>query len=273
MKTARFPVLLSLFALILFAGASCDKARGPEVLKLATTTSTENSGLLDVLLPVFEKKHRARVDVIAVGTGQALKLGENGDVDVVMVHAPDAEKKFVAAGFGLERTEIMYNDFVIVGSEDDPAGVAGMKDAAAALTAISEKEQLFMSRGDDSGTHKKERELWAAAGIAPAGNWYREVGNGMGATLIMASEQGGYTLTDRGTYLSMMDKLSIAPLVEGDPRLNNIYSVIAVNPERYPGIKIDLANEFIEWITSPEAREIISNYKIAGQQLFHPLHK
>lgn len=257
---------------VFFASCTQNGAPGGErALKMATTTSTENSGLLDELLPVFEEEHNARVDVIAVGTGKALKLGENGDVDILMVHAPDAEKAFVDAGHGVNRTEIMYNDFIILGPPEDPAGVKGMKNAAVALARIAEKEQEFISRGDDSGTHKKEKKLWASSGVAPAGEWYKEIGRGMGATITMAGEKQAYTLADRGTYLSMKKNITIVPLVEGDPALHNLYSVIAISREKYPHVEYDLAMEFIDWISSAGAKEIISQYKVEGEVLFHPL--
>ncbi len=265
--------ICALFAMSVFT-VSCSTSKeteGARVLKMATTTSTENSGLLNVLLPAFEKEHNARVDVIAVGTGKALKLGENGDVDILMVHAPDAEKRFVAAGHGVDRTEIMYNDFIILGPRNDPANVKGMQSASAALARMADEKIEFISRGDDSGTDKKEKKLWAASGVVPEGRWYMEIGRGMGATLTMADEKQAYTLADRGTYLSMKKKLSIVPLVEGDRALYNLYSVIAINPDKYPHARYDLAMEFIKWISSHEAMKIVSEYKVEGEVLFHPL--
>ena len=238
-------------------------------LRLATTTSTENSGLLDMLHPVFEQMSGLKVDIIAVGTGKALKLGENGDVDLVMVHARAAEDAFVAAGFGVNRRDVMHNDFIILGPAADPAGVKGL-DAAGACTKIAAARAAFVSRGDDSGTHKKELALWAGAGLQPAGGWYKEAGQGMGAVITMAENLQAYTLADRGTYLAMVDKISLQVLVEGDRELFNPYGVIAVNPERHPHVKYRDAMQYIDWITSPEAQELIGGYRRNGQVLFHP---
>lgn len=268
---AKIFVLLSIFIAAPIIVSSCSSPKVEKRLRLATTTSTENSGLLDVIIPDFEKKTGIKVDVIAVGTGKALKLGENGDVDILMVHAPDAEKKFVADGFGSERTEIMYNDFIIVGPESDSAGIKGLKTATEAFAAIAEKKQVFISRGDDSGTNKKEIFLWKEAGVDPDYSWYMEVGRGMGSTLITASEKEAYTLTDRGTFLSMTDKLTVIPLVEGDPVLYNVYSVIPINSEVHPHVKSGLAREFVKWITSDDAKKLIGEFRINGKELFHPL--
>ena len=240
------------------------------ILKLATTTSTENSGLLSMLIPPFERTHGLRLDVIAVGTGKALKLGENGDVDVLMVHAPAAEMRFVNQGYGVNRRQAMHNDFIIVGSSSDPAGVRGKSSAASALNQIAVLEQLFISRGDDSGTHKRERRLWKATGTTPGGAWYKEAGQGMGAILKMADYLQAYTLTDRGTFLSMRDKLNLDILVEKDPDLYNLYSVIAVNPTLHAHVNYSGALEFIFWLTSAEALKIISDFKVGGEQLFYP---
>ncbi len=242
----------------------------PVRLRMATTTSTENSGLLSVLLPPFEAAHGCKVDVIAVGTGKALKLGENGDVDVVFVHARKAEDAFVAAGFGVGRRDVMYNDFVILGPKADPAGIKGLADAAAALKQIASKRAVFCSRGDDSGTHKKERALWAEAGIVPQGSWYIQTGQGMGATLTIADEKQAYVLADRGTYMAYRDKIELALLCQGDKRLFNPYGIIAVNPKRYPHVKRELAQQLIEFVTSPEGQGIIASYRKGGEQLFHP---
>ncbi len=239
-------------------------------LRMATTTSTENSGLLYELLPPFEEQNNCKVDVIAVGTGKALKLGENGDVDAVFVHARNAEDKFVADGFGVSRRDVMYNDFVILGPENDPAGIKGTQDAPAALKKIADKQACFCSRGDDSGTHKKEQSLWQAAGVQPRGQWYVETGQGMGATLTVANEKLAYTLTDRGTYLAFRDKIQLQILCEGDKRLFNPYGIIAVNPKRHAHAKHDLALKLIEYVTSAEGQRIIAGFKKAGEQLFHP---
>jgi tungstate transport system substrate-binding protein len=241
-----------------------------ELLRLATTTSTENSGLLAVLLPPFEKSTNIKVQVIAVGTGKALRLAREGDVDVVLVHARQAEDALVNDGFGVNRRDVMYNDFVIVGPENDPAGIRGMSDAVAALHNIQSSASIFVSRGDDSGTNKKELELWQAAKLTPKGDWYREAGQGMGKVLQMAAEMGAYTLTDRGTWLAMQDKLPLKVLVSGDPRLFNPYGVIAVNPDRYRDIDYRGAMRLIAWLTSVEGQKIIGDFKINGQPLFIP---
>ena len=260
-------ILLPLLVIV-FAAA----AEGQPRLKLATTTSTYDSGLLDILLPPFEEKEDAgiRVDVIAVGTGKALKLAENGDVDAVLVHAPKLEEAFVAAGFGVERRGVMHNDFVVVGPSSDQAGIGGTGRVADAFATIARRETLFFSRGDLSGTHQKERSIWDLAGIDPAGDWYVEVGQGMAATLRMADEKRGYVLIDRGTYLALRETVNLRVLVEYDPPLHNPYSIIAVNPERWPHVKYAHARSLIEYVTSPEAQAIIGGYRKHGQQLFTP---
>jgi tungstate transport system substrate-binding protein len=240
------------------------------MLRLATTTSTDNSGLLGILLPPFEKQTGMQVHVIAVGTGKALRLAREGDVDVVLVHARKAEDALVNDGFGVNRRDVMYNDFIIVGPEKDPAGIRGMKDAVAALRNIQASGNLFVSRGDDSGTHKKERQLWEAAKLTPGGDWYREAGQGMGKVLQMAGELDAYTLTDRGTWLAMQAKLPLKELASGDPRLFNPYGVIAVNPDRYRDINYRGAMRLIAWLTSVEGQKIIEDFRIDGQPLFVP---
>ena len=240
---------------------------------LATTTSTQDSGLLDVILPDFVAKSGVEVDVIAVGTGQALQLGKDGNADVLLVHARASEDAFMEEGHGVRREDVMYNDFVIVGPASDPAGIQGGSDAAAALTAIAEAEASFVSRGDESGTHTKEKSLWTAAGIEPAGDWYISAGQGMGDVLTMADEMEAYTLTDRATYLAMrLGGLDLEIVVEGDPVLFNPYGVIAVNPDKNANIKVDLANEFIDWLVSLPTQELISEYGVAefGAPLFTP---
>jgi tungstate transport system substrate-binding protein len=237
-------------------------------LRLATTTSTENSGLLEVLLPPFEAEAGCKVDVIAVGTGKAIKLGETGDIDVVLVHARSKEDAFVAAGYGVHRRDVMANDFVIVGSPEDPAAISGMNDATAALRRISAAGSMFVSRGDQSGTHTREKQLWAKAGLTPGGGWYLEAGRGMGEALTMADERQGYALTDRGTYIAYRDKITLQIVVEGDKRLFNPYGVIAVNPVKHSHVQHRLAMQFIDYLTSPEAKKIINDYKIGGEQLF-----
>ena len=245
----------------------------PEVRKLvlATTTSTYDSGLLDYLLPDFESGHNVKVDVIAVGTGQAIATAEKGDADLILVHSRSREDKFVAEGYGVNRRDVMYNDFVILGPEDDPAGVKGLSEAATAFAMIAKAEAPFTSRGDESGTHGKEKAVWQEAGIEPSGDWYLSLGQGMGATLTVADEKRAHTLTDRGTYLARKEGLGLALLVEGDPILFNPYGVIAVNPEKWPHVQVDLAMEFIEWLTSVETQERIGEFRhSSGEVLFHP---
>jgi len=246
-------------------------ATAQDRLRLATTTSTENSGLLQHLLPVFEKGFKARVDVIAVGTGRALKLGENGDVDVVLVHAPKAEDAFVEAGFGVHRRLIMANDFVLLGPPDDPAQVRGQPHAVDAMRQIASHKAVFVSRGDDSGTHKKEQWLWQRAGIVPSGQpWYLEVGQGMGATLQIAHDKRAYTLTDRGTSLTYRQRLALQIVHERDPAYDNPYSAIAVNPQRHAHVAHKLAVAFIDWLISAEGQDLIGSYRKHDQVLFYP---
>ncbi|HPE61244.1 MAG TPA: extracellular solute-binding protein [Thiolinea sp.] len=240
------------------------------VLKLATTTSTDNSGLLKEILPVFEKESGYQVQVIAVGTGKALKMGEDGDVDVVLVHARAAEDQFVEDGHGDKRYGVMYNDFVLLGPEDDKAGVKGTETAADALKKIAEAKAIFVSRGDDSGTDKMEKSLWKDAGITPEGEWYREAGQGMGKVIQMAGELGGYTLSDRGTWLAYTDKSPLTLVLEGDEKLFNPYGIIAVSQKKYPDINHDGAQALIDWMVSPEGQKIIGDFKINGKQLFIP---
>jgi tungstate transport system substrate-binding protein len=237
---------------------------------MATTTSLEDTGLLPYLLPHFEKSCGCKVDVIAVGTGQALKLASNGDVDMVLVHDPLSEKKFVEAGFGLNRKTVMVNDFVLLGPASDPARIHGTKDAARALASIQRTGSAFVSRGDDSGTHQKEKALWVKAGVKPSGAWYLEVGQGMGATLTIANEKDAYTIADRGTYLSRSNQLKLRVLVEGDPELKNYYSAIEVNPAHFPAIKTDLSRRLIGWLCLTEAQNLIGNYEVGGHKLFTP---
>jgi tungstate transport system substrate-binding protein len=238
-----------------------------------STTSTEQSGLFGHILPLFEEKTGIDVRVVAVGTGQAIKNARNGDGDVLFVHSKPDEEKFVADGFGVKRFDVMYNDFVIVGPKSDPAGVAGMSDAAAALKKIAEAKAPFASRGDDSGTHKAELKLWQAASVDPeaaSGTWYRETGSGMGPTLNTAAGMGAYALTDRGTWVSFQNPGDLEIAVEGDAKLFNQYGVMLVNPEKHPNVKAELGQEFVDWIVSPEGQQAIAGYKINGQQLFFP---
>ena len=271
MRLRHIPALLFV-AVIAAALATASAAEAQSRLKLATTTSTYDSGLLDILVPPFEERRTGgiRVDVIAVGTGKALKLAENGDVDAVLVHAPELEEAFVAAGFGVDRRGVMYNDFVVVGPSGDQAGIGGTERVADAFATIARKGALFFSRGDLSGTHLKERAIWKIAGIDPDGDWYVEVGQGMAATLRMADEKRGYVLIDRGTYLALRETVDLRVLVEYDPPLHNPYSIIAVNPERWPHVKFTHARAFIEYVTSPEAQALIGGYRKFGQQLFTP---
>lgn len=242
---------------------------GPARLKMATTTSTENSGLLDCLLPPFEEEFGIEVDVIAVGTGKALKLAENGDVDIVFVHSRKAEDEFVEKGFGVNRRNVMYNDFVIVGPPADPAGIGGCA-AVTALEKIFATAFPFSSRGDDSGTHKKEMELWAKTGRKPEGKWYLETGSGMGATLQLADEKLAYTLVDRGTFIAYEGKVDLVILSEGGESLFNPYGIIAVNPSRHPHAEYIRAMTLIGWVTSPQGRNLIAGHRINGKALFHP---
>lgn len=248
----------------------CIHVSAQDRLRMATTTSTDNSGLLKVLHPPFENQYNVKVDVIAVGTGKALRLGEQGDVDLVFVHAPNAEKKFVASGFGVERFPVMHNDFVIIGPRDDPAGLASLDDAGQALKRIAERQEVFVSRGDDSGTHKKEKSLWEKAGVNPGGDWYLAVGQGMGAVLKIADDKQAYTLTDRGTFLAYKNKISLKVLVEGDVTLFNPYHVIMVNPDKHPHVNRVAAQAYIDFIRSEAGQSIIRDYKVGGEQLFHP---
>lgn len=240
---------------------------------LASTTSTENSGLFAALLPRFTERTGIEVRVVAVGTGQALRMGRRGDADVLLVHDRDAEETFVAEGWGLERFEVMFNEFVLVGPADDPAGVRDLGDAAAAVARIAAARVPFVSRGDDSGTHKAERRLWRAAGIDPVsetGSWYRELGSGMGATLNTAAAMAAYTLADRGTWLAFRNRRDLEVLVAGDPRLHNPYGVIRVNPARHPHVKAKSSGVFVDWLLSSEGQAAIADFRVAGEALFHP---
>ncbi|MEC9011698.1 MAG: substrate-binding domain-containing protein [SAR324 cluster bacterium] len=261
MKKTLFVALLYFF---------CAGLVQAEPIRLATTTSTDNSGLLKVLIPYFEKQTGHVVHVLSVGTGHALRLGQDGNVDVVLVHAPTSEMRFVDAGYGLNRRNLMYNDFVIVGPADDPANIHGENNAVRSLQKIARGKLLFVSRGDDSGTHKKELYLWKKAKWIPELSWYREVGQGMGRALQMANELNAYTITDRGTWLVMRSQLSLKLLAEGDAELYNPYSIIAVNPERYPSINYLGAMSLIAWLTSVEGQNRIRNFRLEGQALFIP---
>lgn len=287
----RKVLMLSLCCLALLAAP----AFAAETIKMSTTTSTQDSGLLEVLLPQFTKDTGIEVQVIAKGTGAAIRDGEDGNVDVIFVHDPAREEKFVAQGFGTKRYAVMHNDFVVVGPASDPAKIKGGKDAGAALAAIAKAEKPFISRGDESGTHAKERALWKVSGVAldstektatkdgkevktttvaPKGAWYMSIGQGMGKTLLMAEEKQGYALADRGTFIQQKfgktPPTTLEIMVEGDKELFNYYGVIPVNPAKHPHTKIKLAEKFADWLVSPKGQKLIADYKLQGKQLFFP---
>jgi tungstate transport system substrate-binding protein len=271
MTTRR--LLLALIALLPVLAAAPSTGAEQPFITVASTTSTEQSGLFAHLLPAFTAKTGIEVRVVAVGTGQALKIGERGDADVLLVHDKPSELKFVADGWGVDRHDVMYNDFVIVGPRRDPAGLAGGKDAVAAFAKIAAANAPFVSRGDDSGTHKEEKRLWQDAGIdikKVGDGWYREVGSGMGPTLNIAAGLDAYTLSDRSTWLSFNNRRDLTLLVAGDPRLFNQYGVMLVNPARHPAVKAELGKTFIEWLLSPVGQQTIAAYQIGGEQLFFP---
>lgn len=264
-----------LAGLVCLAGALMATSAGAagKSIILQSTTSTANSGLYDYILPMFTDKTGIQVNVVAVGTGQAIKNAQNGDGDVLLVHAKAAEEQFVAEGYGVARFDVMYNDFILVGPPSDPARIAGMRDAAAALKKIAASRSTFASRGDNSGTHKKEVSLWKDAGIDPtadSGSWYRETGSGMGATLNTAVGMGAYALTDRGTWISFKNKGDFRIVVEGDKNLFNQYGVILVNSKKHPKVKVDEGQAFIDWILSDEGQSAIARYRLDGQPLFFP---
>ncbi len=245
----------------------------PRTITVASTTSTQNSGLFEWLLPQFTEASGIEVQVVAVGTGQAIRIATNGDADLLLVHHEASERKFVADGLGLERHPIMHNDFVLVGPGADPADIGGLNDIAVALQRIGENEQVFVSRGDDSGTHKKEVELWGASGFDPrpaSGAWYRETGSGMGATLNTATAMNGYTLSDRASWVSFGNKGDFEILVEGDARLHNPYAAIVVNPQRHPHVRVEDAQAFVDWLVSTPGQAAIAAFRVDGQQLFFP---
>ena len=246
---------------------------GDHFITVASTTSTENSGLFDAILPLFEQQMGIDVQVVAVGTGQAIRMAERGDADVLFVHHRPSEERFVADGHGVVRHAVMHNDFVLVGPGSDPAGAGGQPDIVAALGSIAARQAPFASRGDDSGTHKRETALWQEAGIdvrAASGGWYRETGSGMGTTLNIASGMAAYTLTDRGTWLSFNNKGDLTILAEGDPRLFNPYGVILVNPARHPHVKAAAGQAFIDWLLSTAGQAAIAAYRIKGKTVFFP---
>lgn len=256
----------ALIALALTFGVNAQE-RG--FITIASTTSTENSGLFEDILPQFTESTGIEVRVVAVGTGQALRIGCNGDADAVLVHAPAAERQFIEDGCGVDRREIMYNDFIVIGPESDPAGIAGTETAAEAFQIIANAEAPFASRGDDSGTHKKELSIWAEAGIEPAGSWYRELGSGMGAALNTAAGMDAYIMADRGTWISFDNRQNLEILVEGDPVLFNQYGSVLVNPANHD-VKHELAQEWHDWLVSDEGQAAIAAYRLRGQQLFTP---
>jgi tungstate transport system substrate-binding protein len=260
-------------ALVLLAMACSPLAAAQKFITLASTTSTEQSGLFKHLLPIFEKKTGIQVRVVALGTGQALDLARRGDADVVFVHARSAEEKFVAEGHGVKRIPVMYNDFVVIGPRSDPARIGGGRDIVEAFKKIRASSAPFVSRGDRSGTHIAELELWKAAGIdipREKGPWYRDTGQGMGPALNTASSMGAYVLADRGTWLSFRNRGDLTILVEGDKRLFNQYGVILVNPEKHRNVKRIEGQAFIDWLVSPEGQKAIADYKVRGEQLFYP---
>jgi tungstate transport system substrate-binding protein len=271
--TKRTLLQLAFVGVLLAVGAPRVSRAEDKFIIVQSTTSTQNSGLFEHILPLFTKKTGIDVRVVAVGTGQALKNAENGDGDVVLVHSKPDEEKFVAEGWGVKRHDVMYNDFIIVGPTADPAKIAGLKDAAEGFKQIAEAEAPFASRGDDSGTNKAELRLWQVAGIDPkpsSGKWYLETGSGMGATLNTAVGKQAYTLTDRGTWLSFANKDDFKVLVEGDPQLFNQYGVILVNPAKHANVKAKEGQAFINWLIGPEGQAAIASYKIDGEQLFFP---
>jgi tungstate transport system substrate-binding protein len=254
------------------AQTSLASAQGKSIL-VASTTSTEDSGLFGHILPLFKQKTGIDVRVAAKGTGQALDIGRRGDADVVFVHAKEAEEKFVAEGFGVKRYPVMYNDFVIIGPKNDPAGIKGARNAVFALQAIKAKGAPFVSRGDNSGTHIAELNLWHGAGIdigKEAGRWYKSIGQGMGAALNMAAASGAYLLSDRGTWISFKNKADLVIAVQGDKLLFNQYGVILVNPAKHPHVKKELGQQFIDWLISDEGQKAIADYRIDGEQVFWP---
>ncbi|MCZ6665094.1 MAG: substrate-binding domain-containing protein [Gammaproteobacteria bacterium] len=265
--------LFNIFLVALITAVSLTVISAERFIILQSTTSTQNSGLLDHLIPLFKVKSGIDVRVIAVGTGQALRNARNGDGDVLLVHAKNAEEAFVAEGFGVRRFDLMFNDFVIVGPPSDPAGIRDAPSASAALARIAANAGIFTSRGDDSGTHRKEMALWAEAGIdavSVSGTWYLETGSGMGTTLNVAVGLDAYALTDRATWLSFKNKRNFEILFEGDPKLFNQYGVILVNPEKHPRVKAPEGQAFIDWLLSPDGQSAIAAFEVNGQQLFYP---
>lgn len=277
-----FIALMCVSALLMtmLMGASCNnddkkteiKSEDRKELILATTTSTQDTGLLDEWIPMFEEDNAYSTKVIAVGSGAAMEMARKGEADVLLVHSPKEEEKLVAEGYGIERAKVMHNDFIIVGPPSDPAGIKDMTSATDAFKKTAESQSTFISRGDNSGTHSKEKAIWAAAGIIPSGDWYVESGKGIADTLRIANEKNAYTLADRGTYLALQKELDLIIMVEGDPLLFNNYSVIVVNPEKWPGTEVDGARAFAAFVVSPEAQDFLNEFGVDkyGQQLFYP---
>lgn len=259
-----------LFITLLLVAGNLAAIPAQPLIRLATTTSTDNSGLLGYLLPNFEKETGYKIHVIAVGTGKALRMGRDGDVDVMLIHAPGAEKKFIDEGYNENRYSVMYNDFVMVGPDNDSANLASARNLKDAMIKIAENQSPFVSRGDDSGTHKKERILWQVANLVPKGQWYREAGQGMGKVLQIAGELNAYTLTDRGTWIAYENKSPLKIVFEKDAALNNPYSIIAVGTQRYPDTNHAGAMALVKWIVSPAAQKLIGDFRINGKPLFIP---
>ena len=264
----RIGMLLGIYLVLSFSAIAASKP--DSLLRLATTTSTANSGLMDYLLPELAKDTGVEVQVIAVGTGKALRLGREGDVDAVLVHARNAEQAFIDGGFGVERFDVMYNDFVLVGPPEDPAQISFSGSVIEVLKKIHDSKSAFVSRGDDSGTHKKELSLWQKTGYMPQGDWYKSVGQGMGKVIQIANEMGAYTMADRGTWLAYQAKLNLTLLYQGDPSLFNPYGIIAVNPRRHTHVNQAGADNLIKWITSEKGQRLIGEFKVKGERLFIP---
>ncbi|MFO7952272.1 MAG: substrate-binding domain-containing protein [Bacillota bacterium] len=264
-------VMTLLLSTALIVGGCAEEELIDDTITLATTTSTYDSGLLDFLNPIFTEETGLEVEVVSQGTGAALETGKRGDVDVLLVHDRGSELELVEEGHFVDRYDVMYNDFIFVGAEEDPAGVKGMDDALDALNLIADHESTFVSRGDDSGTHRMEMRLWKDAGLNPEGkNWYSSIGQGMGDTLNMANEELGYAMTDRGTYVAMSDNLDLVIVLEGDPALYNQYGIMAVNPDEHPHVKYDYAMIYIEFLMSDKGQELIKSYQVNNETLFFP---
>lgn len=257
-------------SLLIAALFSATVVHADTTITLASTTSTQNSGLYDHLLPLLKADTGITVNVVAVGTGQALKIAENGDADALLVHHRPSEDAFIADGFGIDRRDVMYNDYVLIGPAADPAGVAEARTTAQALDAVAQAKAVFISRGDDSGTHKKERELWMDATSDPTASWYREIGAGMGAALNMAAATDAYLISDRGTWLSFGNRQNLTILFQGEPQLRNPYGLILVNPAKHPHVNVAAARRFADWVTSETGQQAISNFRVENKQLFCP---